>query len=130
MCVYVCKYKVIFNIYDGNKKVSSKQKDLANSTDSYNTIKDMLKNLFTINSKYKFVEETQTITTFDDKKQLKYYMHYDHDKKMVSIIFIQNTSSSFFTINELKHITELIYYNLQHFLECKLDEPVIYLPKP
>jgi hypothetical protein len=122
-------YKVKIDIYDGNNIRSPKQKELS-STNCYDKIKNIIKDIFAINSKYKFVEETQTINTHDDQKQIKYYIYYDHDKKTISIIFIQICISTFFTINELKHITELVYYNLQHFLECKLDEPVIYLPKP
>jgi hypothetical protein len=137
-------YKVKLNIYDANAnvKLSSKQKELyidldgdyqegnEKAIDNYEIIKQLLRNIFLINSKYKFAEETQSINTVDDTKKLKYYIFYDYDKKSMDIIFIQIMTSEYLTIHELQHITQIIYYNLQTFFCCKLKEPIIYLPKP
>jgi hypothetical protein len=125
-------FKIKIVLYNGKlqfPKPSKKQKEIADSFYCYEIIADIMKEIFKINSKYKFIETTHSISSHDEKKQLRFVYHIDNETKIHTIHFIQYCESSYFKIEELKYISEIIHVNLQKDMECLLEKPIIYLDK-
>jgi hypothetical protein len=121
------KFKIV--LYNGKlqkSKPSKKQQEITDSFYCYEIIADIIKEIFKINSKYKFIESTHSITSNDEKKQLKFIYHTDHQTNIHTIHFNQFGESSF-KMEELKYISEIIHINLQKDMGCILEKPIIYL---
>jgi len=122
-------FKIKIVIYNGKlqeEKLSKKQKEMTHSFYCYEIVTDIIKELFKINSKYKFINSTHAISSIDEKKQLRFIYDIDHQKKIHTIHFNQFCESSF-KMEELKYISEIIHINLQKDMECILEKPIIYL---
>lgn len=121
-------YQIKFRIYNGNERHTRRQKEIANSFYCYEFIKDIVKDIFRINSKYKFIETTHSIGSHDEKKQLRIVHETNFQTKNSLVHFIQYCESSYFCMNELKYISELLHFHLQNWFDCRLEPPIIYLP--
>jgi hypothetical protein len=123
------QFKIKFVIYNGKlqqTKLSKKQKEIIDSFYCYEIIADIIKEIFKINSKYKFINGTHSISSHDEKNQLRFVYHTDHQTNIHTIYFNQICESSF-KMEELKYISEIIHVNLQKDMGCILEKPIIYL---
>ena len=126
-------FNIKFVIFDENKDVSKKQKELRHSMIFEDTLKKILKEAFINDEHYKFLERAEpSMSSIDEKKQLRLRfntVHFEFKQHQHSLHFHQLHSSSqeYFNLEELKIISEKIKNELETFLHYQIDEPIIYI---
>ena len=92
-----------------------------------------MKELFENDEKYKWLNRAEpAISSFDEKKQLRLSFDTPHEKckkYQHSIHFNQyhSTVNEYFTMEELKYITDKIKLGLEEYLHYEIDNPIIYI---
>ena len=127
-------FNIKFVIFNENEDTSKIQYEIRKSMITGDVLRNMLKNTFNDDSNYKFLNRFEpSVSSIDEKKQLRLKM--DNTPRGVSrqyqhsLHFHQRHSCSkeYFTIDELKYISHKIKIELEDFLCCEIDDPIIYI---
>jgi hypothetical protein len=124
-------FNVKFIIFDENKEITKQQQKLKFCINE--KIKDILKNKFNHDINYKFLDRMEaSLSSIDENKQIRLRIDTAHTtckKYQHSLHFHQKHSCSkeYFTIDELKYISNKIKFGLEKFLHYEIDEPIIYI---
>jgi hypothetical protein len=131
----IIPFKIKFAIFDESKTLTKKQIEIMKSLldvfdDDYdNVLKKILKQSISDLPNYKFLSRMEpAISTIDEKTQLRHTWIQPNTYKH-SLHFNQCHSSceKYFTIEELKTISNRIKTNLEEYLHFEILEVVIYL---
>ena len=124
-------FSVEFNIFYKNMVIDQKAIDIMNKLKTdFHTKDSILKKILSYSveqlcTKYKLFERAEpSISSIDEKKQLR--LAIDKLEHMNSIYFNQ-TGSEYFTIEELKDISEKVKEELEEYLRFDIFEPIIYI---
>lgn len=124
------RFKVEFIIFNKNKKVSKKQKELKQLMMYGELLNDILKDEFKDDLNYKYLDRAEaSISSIDETKQLRLIFDNLLEEYSHSLHFHQNHSSASqcFTFEELKYISMKIKNRLEIYLKYEIDEPIIYI---
>jgi hypothetical protein len=121
------QFNIKFTIFDENKPLTKKQIQLRNKlvdmNNNDNDMKKILKYAITGLNDYKFLDRVEpSICSVDEKKQLRLsFWHSDQCKH--SLHFNQRHSSckEYFSIEELKNISNRIKNELEEYLHYEID---------
>ena len=123
-------FRVKYAIFDENKEVSKKQKELKYKL-LWTDLSDILKNVFEGDDNYKWMDRAEaSICSIDETKQLRSNIgtiYVDCKKHQHSLHFNQQHTKEYFSIDELKYILSKIKSGLEHFLGYEINEPIIYI---
>jgi hypothetical protein len=126
-------FGVEFNIFYKNMVIDQKAIDIMNKLKTGFHMKDcILKRIISysvenLDHKYKLFERVEpSISSIDEKKQLRLAIDIDKLKYNNSIYFNQ-TGSEYFTIEELKDISQKVKGELEEYLRFEIFEPIIYI---
>jgi hypothetical protein len=125
-------FNVKFVIFDENKQVSEIQQQLR-KTLIYDELRNIIKKIFINDNTYKFLDRFEaSVSSIDEYKQLRLSLDTIHEnlkQYQHSLHFHQNHSccKTYFTIEELKYISNRIKIGLEDYLNYKIDNPIIYI---
>lgn len=123
-------FNIKFVIFDENKPISKTQEKLK-ETIIWENLRDIIKELFNTDDNFKFLDRAEaSVCSIDENKQLRLRLDTNILKKYQhSLHFHQKHSGSkeYFTIEELKYISNRIKNGLEEFLHYEIDEPIIYI---
>jgi hypothetical protein len=124
-------FSVEFNIFYKNMVIDQKAIDIMNKLKTGFHMKDcILKRIISysvenLGHKYKVFDRLEpSISSIDEKKQLR--LATDKLEYKNSIYFNQ-TGSEYFTIEELKDISQKVKEELEEYLKFEIFEPIIYI---
>lgn len=123
------RFNIKFVIFNENKNISKKQKELRYLMMYGSILNDILKNEFKDDLNYKYLDRAEaSISSIDETKQLRLIIN-NSEKYEHSLHFHQNHSSASqcFTFEELKYISIKIKNRLEIYLNYEIDEPIIYI---
>jgi hypothetical protein len=119
-------------IFDENKELLKKQKEIRKELIMDN-MRYIFKELFNKDTNYKWLDRMEaSVSSIDENKQLRLRFdtsHNENKKYQYSLHFHQKHTGSkeYFTIEELKYISDKIKIGLETFLHYEIDEPIIYI---
>jgi hypothetical protein len=124
-------FSVEFNIFYKNMVIDQKAIDIMNKLKTGFHMKDcILKRIISysvenLDNKYKLFERAEpSISSIDEKKQLRLAI----DKlEYKNSIYFNQTGSEYFTIEELKDISQKVKEELEEYLRFEIFEPIIYI---
>jgi hypothetical protein len=126
-------FSVEFNIFYKNMVIDKKAIDIMNKLKTgFHTKDSILKRIISysvenLGTKYKLFDRLEpSISSIDEKKQLRLAIDIDKLKYNNSIYFNQ-TGSEYFTIEELKDISQKVKEELEEYLRFEIFEPIIYI---
>jgi hypothetical protein len=132
-------FNIKFTIFDENKPLTQKQINIRNnlidSNNIDNDMKKILKNIINLYSyqsfDFKFLDRIEpSISSIDEKKQLRMNLTFLlNDKYTHSLHFSQKHSQSkeYFSLEELKNISNRIKNELEEYLHYEIDTPILYI---
>ena len=121
-------FKIKFTIFDENRPLTKTNKN--NLIDMMNDMKKILKNVISGLNDVKFLDRFEpSICSLDEKKQLRMSFCYQDKKYQHSIHFNQDHSlcKEYFTIEELKNISNKIKIELEEYLHKDIWIPILYI---
>jgi hypothetical protein len=127
------RFNIKFVIFNEEENLSKIQEEIKESMIMGELLIDILKNEFNDDMNYKLLERAEcAISSINDQKQLRLWWdtcHIKMKKYKHSLHFNQHHSFSgeYFTIEELKYISQKIKKGLEEFLHYEIDEPIIYI---
>ena len=128
------RYNIKFSIFSGNKGQTKEQikiiiAKLTDESNFDNDLKKILKRSIAGLTDYKFLDRYEpAISSFDERKQIRLTWRgpnkYEH-----SLHFNQlhSQSKEYFSIDELKTITNRIKTELEEYLMFEIDTPILYV---
>ena len=122
------QFNIKFTIFDENLPLTKKQIQLRNNL-SDDDMKQILKNAIIGLNDYKFLDRVEpSISSIDEKKQLRLTMS-PSDQYKYSLYFNQRHSSckEYFSIEELKNISNRIKNELEEYLHYEIGMPILYI---
>lgn len=126
-------FNIKFVIFDENKPLTQKQIKIRNKLIDMNNIdndmKKILKNSISNLSEYKFLNRLEpSIATIDEQKQLRMMLGYNN-QYLHSLHFSQKHSQckKYFSIEELKNISNNLKNELEEYLHYEIDTPILYI---
>ena len=120
-------FKIKFTIFDENRPLTKTNK---NNLIDMNDMKKILKNVISGLNDVKFLDRFEpSICSLDEKKQLRMSFCYQDKKYQHSIHFNQDHSlcKEYFTIEELKNISNKIKIELEEYLHKDIWIPILYI---
>ena len=131
----IIPFNIKFTIFDENKHLTQKQIKIRNNLIDMNNIdndiKKILKNSIIDFNEYKFLDRVEpSISSIDEKKQLRMKFSYIvNNKYLHSLHFSQKHSQckEYFSIEELKNISNRIKNELEEYLHYEIDTPILYI---
>ena len=131
----IIPFNIKFTIFDEDKNLSQKQIKIRNHLIDMNNIdndmKKILKNSIIDFNEYKFLDRVEpSISSIDEKKQLRMKLSYIvNNKYLHSLHFSQKHSQckEYFSIEELKNISNRIENELEEYLHYEIDTPILYI---
>lgn len=128
-------FNIKFVIFDENKPLTQKQIKIRNKLIDMNNIdndmKKILKNSISNLSEYKFLNRLEpSIATIDEQKQLRMMLGYIvNNQYSHSVHFSQKHSQckKYFSIEELKNISNNLKKELEEYLHYEIDTPILYI---
>jgi len=132
-------FNIKFTIFDENKPLTQKQINIRNnlidSNNIDNDMKKILKNIINLYSytsfDFKFLDRIEpSISSIDEKKQLRMNLTFLLNEKYPhSLHFSQKHSQSkeYFSLEELKNISNRIKNELEEYLHYEIDTPILYI---
>ena len=121
-------FNIKFIIFDENEAVSDTQEKLRECIIE-GKLRDILKEIFNNDINFKFLNRIEaSLCSINENKQLRLDMN-NKKKYQHSLHFHQQHSGSkeYFTIEELKYISNKINKGLEAFLYYELDDPILYI---
>lgn len=121
-------FNIKFIIFDENKPISKTQEKLK-ETMIWENLRNIIKELFNTDDNFKFLDRVEaSVCSIDENKQLRLRLDTNNLKKYQhSLHFHQASSKEYFTMEELKYISNGIKNGLEEFLHHEIDEPIIYI---
>ena len=131
----IIPFNIKFTIFDEDKPLTQKQIKIRNNLIDMNNIdndmKKILKNSIIDFNEYKFLDRIEpSISSIDEKKQLRMKLSYiSNNQYPHSLHFSQNHSQrkEYFSMEELKNISNRIKNELEEYLHYKMDTPILYI---
>ena len=132
----IIPFNLKFTIFDEDKPLTQKQIKIRNNLIDMNNIDNDMKKILkksTIDfNEYKFLDRVEpSISSIDEKKQLRMKLSYilAKNKYAHSLHFTQNHSQckEYFSIEELKNISNRIKNELEEYLHYEIDSPILYI---
>ena len=127
-------FKIKFTIFDETKPLTKKQIKIKNNLidmkNDMNDMKKILKNVISGLNDVKFLDRFEpSICSLDEKKQLRMSFCYQDKKYQHSIHFNQDHSlcKEYFSIEELKNISNKINIELEEYLHTDIWIPILYI---
>ena len=122
------QFNIKFTIFDENQPLTKKQIQIRNNL-SNEDMKQILKNAIIGLNDYKFLDRVEpSISSIDEKKQLRLTMS-SSDQYEYSLYFNQRHSccKEYFSIEELKNISNRIKNELDEYLHYDIGMPILYI---
>jgi hypothetical protein len=125
-------FNIKFVLFDESKEVSQNEKEIRKNL-IYNNFRYIIKEVFDNDANYKWLDRTEaSVSSIDENKQLRLRfdtLHNENKKYQYSLHFhqIHTGSKEYFTIEELKYISDKIKIGLETFLHYEIDFPTIYI---
>lgn len=125
-------FNIKFIIFNEDNKTTKFQKKIKEKI-IYEDMRHIIKKIFENDVNYKFLDRVEaSVTSLDETKQLRLYfdnIHIESIKYQHSLHFHQLHSccKEYFTLSELKYISNKIKIGLENFLHYEIDEPIIYI---
>ena len=123
-------FNIKFSIFDEDKPLTKDQIKIRNKLIDMknidNDMKKILKNSIIDFNEYKFLDRVEpSISSIDEKKQLRL----TPNTNQYSLHFNQHHSQckEYFSIEELKNISNRIKNELQEYLHYEIDTPILYV---
>ena len=116
-------FHIKFVIFDENKDLTNKQKKLRMKLIEFD-MRKILEYAISDLNEYKILDRTEpAISSIDEKKQLRLELEFDTPTraKQHSLIFSQNYSHDFFTIEEIKIVSKNIKNEIEEYLHYEID---------
>ena len=131
----IIPFNIKFTIFDEDKPLTQKQIKIRNNLIDMNNIdndiKKILKNSIIDFNEYKFLDRAEpSISSIDEKKQLRMKLsQIVNNKYPHSLHFSQKHSQckEYFSIEELKNISNRIKNELEEYLHYEIDTPILYI---
>lgn len=122
-------FNIKFTIFDESKTLSTKQIKIMKSLVDDNDLKEILKHAISDFPDYKFLNRCEpAISTIDEKKQLRYsWIQPNTYKHSLHFNQYHSTCKEYFTIEEIKTISNRVKTELEEYLHFEIDTPLLYL---
>jgi hypothetical protein len=122
------QFNIKFTIFDENQPLTKKQIQIRNNL-SNDDMKQILKNAIIGLNDYKFLDRVEpSISSIDETKQLRLAWS-QSDQYKYSLYFNQRHSccKEYFSIEELKNISNRIKNELDEYLHYDIGMPILYI---
>lgn len=127
-------FNLKFVIFNESEDVSQEQKDIKKHMIISGNLKNILENSFRNDTQYKLLEGNRLIiSSVDEKKQLRMVISINHllsiGSYKHSIDFHQGHCQykEYFSLEELKYISQKIKNGLEEYLSYEIDESILYI---